>query len=207
MSASLLSIAAALIGVAGVLLAIQADKRAEKANRVAEDALTAADEANRLAGEANKLASDANAVSERALNVSSESIEYDWGFECDDRGWFTVRNDSPVDAVDVTLVIRDEHGAEVRDTYGTVPAVSEVSLDSEGMVSQHLERVRDSDRHVIAMFDNEIIYSGRNPVSSSFRCYLTWDSPRGKELSAVLDLTLRHRVTDDDGTIERMALD
>lgn len=205
MDASLLvAIASALVGVAGVLLALQADNRAKEANRIAKNALDTAHEANTLSGEANQLASDANAVSERALNVSAESIDYQWVFEIDDEvGRFTVRNESASEAVDVAVFIKSENGDVISDSDDAVAPTGEIHLYGEGMVQEHLERVRNADRKITAYFDAPV-YGGRKSASTWFKCYLTWKSPRGKELSTVLDLTLRHRVSDGQGTIKRL---
>jgi phosphotransferase system HPr-like phosphotransfer protein len=201
----LVSIASALVAVAGVLLALLSEKHAKDANRIAEGALTAAREANGLSSEANQLASDANTVSKRALRVSAESIEYQWAFEIDDDGVITIRNDSAAAASDLTVVVKNENGDEIRGSQEMVPAASEVHLDGKSLVEKHFEDVANAERHISAWFgEGSFLYAGREPVTISFKCFLSWLSPAGQEHTRVLDLTLCHRVADDQGTIERL---
>lgn len=198
------SVIATLAAVVGVLLAFQSNQRAKEANRTSEVAVVHSGEANRIAGEANDLAEDANKVSHRALDVSLEQIEYSWRFEVDEDGTFVVSNVTAADALDVTVIVQEQHGHEVRASFEVLPAGGKVHLDAKGTLQEYFEEVLRARVNVVGFGPYLAVDQGRDPVDTKIRCLIKWFTPGGQERTGFIERGLCHRVTDHEGTIKRL---
>ncbi|MEJ4100883.1 hypothetical protein V5S96_11025 [Corynebacterium mastitidis] len=190
----------AITGLGGLLLAQLAHRESKKANRIAKGALTEATEANRIAVDANKLAKDANTISGRALKVAGEDFEYQWGFRVENDGRFFIFNNSPHDALNLTIYATAETTGEPiapgiwicrntpRVTFG-----KQFPFNAESIYPQLLTKTRAQRPNTVNFLGPHPIHDGRIPVKFDIVAVLQWATPGGRECGDVIKHSLSCR--------------
>lgn len=185
-------------------VAEHANSLAETANQTAAAAVAAADEANRLAVEANQLSCDANTISERALTATTDHLRYHWQFQVDDQGSAVVINDCAHVAEHVTVVV--DSGGQIHTSFQRdhVARFEELRFDLSGVITQHLEHVRDQPVAPSTAVGPAFQGRARPPaVTTLVRATIGWSSQVGVQRSDTVEDRLTHRVR-RDGTVERL---
>jgi hypothetical protein len=191
----------AICGIIGLFIAIRANSIGKSANAISKQALTTAEESNSIATKANQLAEDANTISQRALNISSENFDYRFTFNINDEGTAIIKNASPYEALDVTVIINPNTSTETRGFFNRIAPSSDVTLNAQRLFQQHIERARQQPKTSVAYFDSPI-YDGLQPVETNVIAIIQFKTPGGRADGSVLEYCLRHR-QDNAGNIIR----
>ncbi|MCK2200520.1 hypothetical protein [Corynebacterium callunae] len=181
---------ALLIGLGGFIYAGLAHKRAKEANMLAKDAVVAAKKANLIAEQANDLAGDSNTISQRALDISAESVEYEFTLNIDEQRGAIIVNHNPLPVSDVSVFVLSEGRAVANIEGESAEPFGEIALSLTSLIDETIERAKKMNFRIVSEGPyGDSKRSGRHPVTCTVTATVGYRTQSGKQLSTKLDDT------------------
>ena len=189
-TATAISVVSLGVAVVSHYDAKRANRLAEIANETARESLDAAERANLAAEHANEIAEDANRISSRALQASMDNLIYEWGIKLSNKtavGAATITNNSPHDAMDLTVIAECEGRPVGAVKAEHLPGFGQLHLDlAEGLnqtAARHVSKP--------AISSEAIVLGGRENRKIIF--HIQWQTPLGVPRSHIIKKSLRNK--------------